>query len=454
MSNTTIDFIEILKTIQKEQYKNKDAANTRWELVEVAKIRGTTNGTEVTKELQTGRAVNLIINRVRRLQQLIKKTQGLTVDPILVFPHPSGDGTYVLVVGTHRVHCHIELGYKKIWAVSLLPHEYDDESIAFYARSENVEDEESYKTAPPSLEDWKPCAVPYYNKTLHALQQALPPTADEDAHRAVIAQALQETKVVLDVAKFSEWDYDGKQWAKFQTILSQADLRKLMKFSNLGSTLPVSTIKGIADSGNCPIMNKLVAGGAVTKNGKTVPTHPTKEGWLANVVGNGQLQKTLGRMIMSNRERLQEGKVPLEHEILGHATSASFTSPADVDKARRDFEDNFDGLNEYFRNLVSDKVEKFLETYCGDVADDFLEDLIEFLHGEPNFITGLHWICQHDSEVTIGDQGKEIKKLLPRGASAPAQSVEPEETKPSNGDQEQLSTANGSTPQSQMTFMQ
>ena len=104
--------------------------------------------------------------------------------------------------------------------------------------------------------------------------------------------------------------------------------------------------------------------------------------------------------------------------------------------------------------MCSSDLQIFKKVICGGVADDFLEDLIEFLHGEPNFITGLHWICQHDSEVTIGDQGKEIKKLLPRGASAPAQSVEPEETKPSNGDQEQLSTANGSTPQSQMTFMQ
>ena len=448
-----IPIILLLKQIEQEQHENKNGENSRWEEIQVAKIRGTQNGTRVTKELQTGRSVNLIMNRVNRLKQLIAKTLGLTVDPIIVYPHPSGDGTYVLAVGTHRVWSHIELGYEKIWAVVLRPEEYTEEAISFYARSENVETEKSFKTAPPSLEDWKPCAVPFYTKTLASLQQALPVDASEQEHRDVIDKALIETKKVLDVAKFSEWDYDGKQWNKFKTILSQADLRKLMKFSNLGSSLPRSTANEIADGKKCSIMNGLVASGAWPLNGKKVTSEPTHAGWLANVDGNGQLEKTLGRIIASNRERIDANKVPLQHTILGHATSAAYTCPEDVDKSRRNFEEVVDGINDYFDDMTLGKLEKFLDTYEGDV-EGLPKAFKEFLKDEPGFIEGVNWLCQHDSEVTIDDDGKEVKRLFPRGASANDGIADSEETQPIDEVEEQEITVNGSTPQAQMTFMQ
>ena len=456
MSATKINLIamiSILKKIEADQHKNQNAKDTRWEEIDVAKIRGTENGTKVSKLLQTGRSVNIIMNRVNRLKQLIAKTLGLTVDPIIVYPHSSGDGTYVLAVGTHRVWCHIALGYKKIWAVVLQPHEIDVKAISLYARAENVETEKSFKTAPPSLEDWKPCAVQVYTEALALLQQSLSPNASEQDHRDAIETALTETKEVLDAARFSEWDYNGKQWNKLKPIISYADIRKLMKFSNLGGGLPRSTANEIANGQNCSIMNKLVACGAWPLNGKKVPKEPTHEGWLANVEGNGQLEKTLGRIITSNRERIEANQEPLKHEILAHASSVDNKCPDDVDNSRREFEGTVDGVNGYFKDMTLGTVEKFLEVYEGGV-ETLLEALKEFLKDEPDFIEGVNWICQHDSEVTIDDDGNEVKKLFPRGASANDEVADSEETQPIDEAEEQEITVNGSTLQAQMTFMQ
>ena len=458
MKTNLIAMICLLKQIEADQHKNKngekeaDGIPSRWEKIQVAKIRNTENGTKVTKKLQTGRRVNVIMNRVNRLKQLIAKTLGLTVDPIIVYPHSSGDGTYVLAVGTHRVWCHIDLGYKEIWAVVLQPHEIDVKAISLYARAENVETENSFKTAPPSLEDWKPCAVQVYTEALALLQQSLPPNASDQDHKDAIEAALAETKEVLDEAKFSEWDYNGKQWNKLRPIISYADIRKLMKFSNLGGTLPKSTANEIANGQNCSIMNKLVACGAWPLNGKKVPKEPTHEGWLANVEGNGQLEKTLGRIITSNRERIEGNQEPLKHEILAHASSVDNKCPEDVDKSRREFEGTVDGINDYFKNMTLGTVEKFLEVYEGDV-EALAEALKEFLKDEPDFIEGVNWICQHDSEVTIDDDGNEVKKLFSRGASAHDGVADSEETQSVDEVAEHEIIINGVQPQAQLSLV-
>jgi hypothetical protein len=75
------------------------------------------------------------------------------------------------------------------------------------------------------------------------------------------------------------------------------------------------------------------------------------------------------------------------------------------------------------------------------------------LKDEPDFIEGVNWICQHDSEVTIDDDGNEVKKLFSRGASAHDGVADSEETQSIDEVAEHEIIINGVQPQAQLSLV-